>query len=337
MSQAASFQTAAPAALSEIPIIELGDMLDGLPGAAEAVGARIRAACMEYGFFFVRGHRVPQATIDRVFAVSEQYFARPLAEKLELPIDGNLLGYMPMGGSQTNTEAEMNSKPKPNQNESFFTTRELSPDDPRVLAGKMFRGVNRWPRNPPGFRAALLSYTEALDSLGKSLIPSFAHAFGVSPCYLEEPFAEPHISLRLAYYPNQSDMSENVFGVAPHTDFGFMTILATTRVPGLEIKPRGRDWIVAPALTDCFLVNAGDLLQRWTNDVFQSTPHRVINRAGEPRYSIPFFFRPAAEYVVDTMEAFVTPERPKHYAPITHAELFGSSVKKNYAHYQKAP
>jgi len=322
--------------LDAIPIIDIGDLVRGVPDAPEKVGAAIKAACLEYGFFFVRNHGVAPATIERVFEVSEQYFALPLEEKMELPIDKNLLGYMPMGGSQTTTET-LSKNPKPNQNESFFTTRELDPSDPSVLAGKMFRGVNRWPRRPPGFRDALLAYTDALDTLGKQLVQGFAHAFGMPPSYFAEPFAEPHISLRLAYYPNQVDDAADVFGVAPHTDFGFITILATTKVPGLEIRPRGKDWIQAPALTDCFLINTGDLLQRWTNDVFQSTPHRVINRAGRPRYSIPFFFRPNSEYVVDTMPQFITPERPKVYEPITHAQLFGSAVRKNYAHYEKEP
>ena len=96
--------------------------------------------------------------------------------------------------------------------------------------------------------------------------------------------------------PPHDAPAENEFGIAPHTDTSFMTLLAQNRIPGLSIRlPTGR-WVDAPAIDGAFLVNGGDLLRRWTNDRFLATPHRVLNRSGQERYAIPFFFDCAAEF-----------------------------------------
>lgn len=320
-------------AIDAIPILDVGPLLAGQPGAARELGARIRRACLDYGFFFIRNHGVSEAKIRGAFAAAERFFALPLDEKLKVKIDENNLGYMPMKGSILRTET-LNNNTKPNLNESFFIMRERSPTDPDVVAKKRFRGINRWPAELPGLRETLLDYQSTMEALAKRLLSGMATAFGVEEAMLRAPFADPQISLRLAHYPPQPVVGNNEFGSAPHTDFGFMTLLATTTVPGLEIRPKGRDWIRAPALTDCYLVNTGDLLQRWTNDVFQSTPHRVINSTGQERFSIPFFFSPNSEYAVDTMDVFVTADNPKKYKPITYAQYYGDAIRKNYLHQQ---
>ena len=316
------------ASLDSIPIIDLVPLFEGRP---EAIGHQIRDASRDYGFFFIRNHGVGQDVVDGVFAAAESFFSQPDADKLKLKIDGNNIGFMPFKGSTLRTET-LNNNTKPNLNESYFIMRERDPADPDVVAKKPFRGLNKWPDNLPSFRDSLLGYTGVMEALAKRLVEGFAAAFGVSMDYFRTPFADPQISLRLAHYPDQKIVGNNEFGIAPHTDFGFMTILAPTKVPGLEIRPKGKDWIRAPVLPDCFLVNTGDLLQRWTNDVFISTPHRVTNNTGKERYSIPFFFSPNSEYVVDTMDVFISEQGPKKYEPITYAELYGRAIRKNYDH-----
>ncbi|HEX9463292.1 MAG TPA: 2-oxoglutarate and iron-dependent oxygenase domain-containing protein [Alphaproteobacteria bacterium] len=319
--------------IDEIPILDMGPLVSGRPGAARGLGSQIRAACLDYGFFFIRNHGVPQTKIDAVFAAARRFFALDLEQKLRVKIDENNLGYMPMKGSTLKTET-LNKNTKPNLNESFFIMRERSPDDPDVLAKKRFRGLNRWPDGLPGFRDVLLDYQATMEALAKKLLGGFTAAFGIDHAAFTVPFAEPQISLRLAHYPHQAIVGNNEFGAAPHTDFGFMTLLAPTTVPGLEIMPTGRDWIRAPALSDCYLVNTGDLLQRWTNDVFKSTPHRVINSSGWERFSIPFFFSPNSEFAVDTLDVFITADNPKKYPPITYAAYYGDAIHRNYAHHQ---
>ena len=141
--------------------------------------------------------------------------------------------------------------------------------------------------NLPGFRDAVLAYQNAMEALGKSLLPLYAAALDLPPDWFDEAFAEPMFTLRLAHYPRQDVVEENVFGLAPHSDTSFMTLLAQNDTPGLSIRlPNGR-WLDAPSLPSSILVNGGDLMRRWTNDRFLATPHRVINRSGQERYAMP--------------------------------------------------
>ena len=127
-----------------------------------------------------------------------------------------------------------------------------------------------------------------MEALGKSFC-RFMHRPRSGGGLVRCGFSEPTYTLRLAHYPRQDVVEDNEFGLAPHPDTSFMTLLAQNAVPGLSIRlPNGR-WLDAPSLPGSFLVNGGDLLRRWTNERFLATPHRVINRSGQERYAIPFF------------------------------------------------
>jgi isopenicillin N synthase-like dioxygenase len=95
------------------------------------------------------------------------------------------------------------------------------------------------------------------------------------------------------YTPEQSTPASGVLACGAHSDYGMFTLLTTDDVPGLQILPRGgSEWIDVPPRAGAFVVNIGDLLQRWSNDVFKSTVHRVVNHEARERFSMPFFFEP---------------------------------------------
>ena len=161
----------------------------------------------------------------------------------------------------------------------------------------------------PGFREACLAYSAALEKLAVSLVPLYALALDLPETYFDEAFARPMFKLRMTHYPPQEAV-DNEFGLAPHTDTSFMTLLAPNKVPGLSIRlPSGR-WIDAPPIEGAFLVNGGDMLRRWTNDRFLATPHRVINRTGAERYAIPFFFDCWAEHLMTCLPTCTNPGNP---------------------------
>ena len=124
---------------------------------------------------------------------------------------------------------------------------------------------------------------------------------------------------------------EERFGLAPHSDTSFMTLLAQNRVPGLSIRLPNGHWIEAPSLPGSFLVNGGDLLRRWTNDRFLATPHRVVNRSGQERYAIPFFFDCDYRTRMDCLPTCQGPDNPPRYPPITYAEYMACYRDLNYA------
>ena len=148
--------------------------------------------------------------------------------------------------------------------------RERAPDDPEVLAGKLFREPNKWPDNLPGFREFLLRYWDAMEGFSQSLLPVFATALDLPPDYFDPAFADAQCVLRLSHFP-PATYRDNQFGLAPHTDANFFTVLPQANVEGLYIRPQGRGWIKAPRIPGSFVINAGDMCRRWTNDRFLST------------------------------------------------------------------
>ena len=129
-----------------------------------------------------------------------------------------------------------------------------------------------------------------MEELARKLVRLYARALGLPAEYFDQPFKEPQYKLRMTHYPHQADPPDDEFGIAPHTDTSFLTLLAPNDVPGLSIRTQSGKWISAPAIPDAFLVNGGQLLQRWTNDYFLATPHRAVNRSGRERYALAFFF-----------------------------------------------
>ena len=189
--------------------------------------------------------------------------------------------------------SQVHKATKPNQNESFFISHDRGADHPDVLAGTPLRGRNQWPEGMPDLREDMTAYFRALGAMCDRMLPAFAVALDMPADFFAPYFAnEGHANLRFLHYPPQDDMSENTFGTAPHTDNSFMTALARTDVPGLAIRLPNGEWFPPPVIPGTFLINLGNIMRRWSNDRFLSTPHGVINESGTDRYSIAYFHSP---------------------------------------------
>ncbi len=167
---------------------------------------------------------------------------------------------------------------RPNQNESFFISHDRPPEHPDVLAGKALRGRNQWPEDMPDLQTDMMAYFHALNAMCDRMLPGFAVALGMPADYFAPFFAnEGHANLRFLHYPPQDPDEDNLFGQAPHTDNSFMTALARTDVPGLAVRLPSGEWFPPPVLPGTFLINLGNMMRRWSNDRFLSTPHGVLN------------------------------------------------------------
>jgi isopenicillin N synthase-like dioxygenase len=329
-SPAPSLPPIRPDAVEEIPVLDLGPFRAGAPGAKARLAADIRHVFENVGFYFITNHGIPQALIDAAYAEAKRFHDLPLERKLEVRLNEYNIGYLPMRGGTTRHSA-LNANNKPNVNEAFFLGRELAPDDPDVVAGRPYRCLNKWPRDLPGFRETCLAYAGALEALALSLVPVYALALDLPEDYFDEAFAKPMFKLRMSHYPPADRNAENEFGLAPHTDTSFMTLLAPNKVAGLSVRlPSGR-WIDAQTIDGAFLVNGGDMLRRWTNDRFLATPHRVINASGGERYALPFFFDCGADYVMRCLPTCTSPDNPPRYEPITYVEYMKWFRAMNYA------
>lgn len=315
-----------------IPVIDFGPYFAGEPGALDKLANHLRHACENVGFFYAANHGVAQEIIDRGFAASRLFHALPLEEKLKLKLNENNIGYLPMNAS-TQAASTVHTATKPNQNESFFISHDRGADHPDVLAGAPLRGRNQWPEGLPGLREDMMAYFNALRGMCDKMLPGFATALDMPPDFFAPFFAnEAHSNLRFLHYPPQEDTSENTFGTAPHTDNSFMTALARTDVPGLAIRLASGEWFAPPIIPGTFLINLGNIMRRWSNDRFLSTPHGVINESGTDRFSIAYFHSPNPASVIECLPSCVSADNPAKYPPALYRDLVLEFYRRNYFH-----
>ena len=319
-----------------IPVLDAGPYLAGAPGALHRLAAGLRAAEEEVGFYYLTGHGIEEGLIDRVFAMAARFHALPLNAKMALEQNRHNVGYMPVRGSVTRANALDGIARKPNVVEAFFIKRDLPPDHADVVSGKRFRPANLWRADLPGFRATCVAYCEAMEGLARHLLPVYATALEVPAEFFDAAFAEPMYTLRLSHYPPVEGYAADEFGIAPHTDTSFLTLLAQNEVPGLEIRRPDGTLIEAPVVPGAFVVNSGDLQRRWTNGRFLSTPHRAVNRGEHERYAIPFFFDCHADHRIECLPSCTGPDNPPRYPPITYSEYMDQFTRANYDHVRAA-
>jgi isopenicillin N synthase-like dioxygenase len=302
------------AAAQTIPVIDYGPYFAGGSGALERLAGAVAHACENIGFFYALNHGVPDALIDRAFAASRRFFALPLNASVQ--------------GASTVHEAT-----RPNQNESFFISHDRDLDHPDVVAAKPLRGRNQWPADLPGLRTDMTEYFIALQTLCDRMLPSFAVALGMAPDFFAPFFAgEAHANLRFLHYPPQDELDDNAFGQGPHTDNSFMTALARTDVPGLRVRLPSGEWLSPPVIPGTFLINLGNIMRRWSNDRFLSTPHGVLNDSGIERYSIAYFHSPNPDRVIECLPSCTGPDNPPRYPPAVYRDLVLKFYRANYFH-----
>jgi isopenicillin N synthase-like dioxygenase len=303
-----------------IPVINIADYLTSRAGALDAVAGQVREALTTVGFFVLTGHDVPHGVIARTFAEAERFHVLPMDKKLALRLNEHNNGYMAMGRYAVWT-SDVNVNDKPDLNEAFFVKRERAPDDPLRLSGRRFVGPNLWPDEAdlPGFRASVLEYVSIMDNLARRFLPAVAVALDLEPTWFDAAFTDSQFSFRLSHYP-PVEAEANQFGIAPHTDSNFMTFLAQTETPGLQVRMPSGNWLDVPYIPGSFAVNSGDMLRRWSNGRFKSTPHRALPPVGRHRYAIPFFLGPRFDQLIECLPTCTGPDDPPKWPPITYAE-----------------
>ena len=316
----------------EIPVIDLAPALRGDPDALDRVAAEVRRASERVGFFYIAGHGVPQAVIDGAFAASREFHAMPIEQKLKLRINENNIGYLPVMESIQNA-SQVHKATRPNYNESFFISHDRGPDHPGVKAGAPLRGMNQWPDGHDAMRTAMVRYFKTMENLGERILPILARALDLPAGWFDPFFRdEAHVNLRFLHYPPQESDDEEQFGQGPHTDNSFITMLAREDVPGLAVRLPSGEWLAPPVIPGTFLVNLGNMMKRWSNDRFLSTPHGVLNDTGADRYSIAFFYSPNVDATIECVPTCVGADNPARYQPAVYRDLVLDFYNANYFH-----
>jgi isopenicillin N synthase-like dioxygenase len=311
---------------SQIPIVDVAPLLAGTAQGERAVAQQIGAACRGIGFFYITGHGVTPETLKAVFDKAAVFFqsSTPFKTHSAFVGAGGNRGYIKLGG-----EALDPSKPA-DVKEAFNIGLELAPDDPDLLARKPFRALNLWPK-VPGFRDTMLAYFTQMLELGRVLHRAFALDLGTDPSYFDDKFKKPMATLRLLHYPpTDKPLDEGQLGAGEHTDYGNVTLLATDSSGGLMVRDRSGHWLDAPVIPGAYVCNIGDCLMRWTNDIYVSTPHKVVNPPGRDRYSIAFFLDPDPDAVVACLPTCADATRPAKYVPVSGADFLKSRLEPTY-------
>lgn len=297
-----------------LPIIDISGLRRD-DSARFEVARQLRSACEERGFFYIRGHGVSPDLIGRLFRATEAFFEQSAEAKLKVRRTSSPYnrGYDPLQAQTLEPGAP------PDLKESFLIGNELAANDPRVLGGRFNAGPNQWPEGLAGFRATMDEYFDVALELAELLV----HGIGLSLALPEGSFddfvQDASAVIRLLHYPQQPAAPRpREKGCGEHTDSGALTLLLQDDSGGLQVwDARSRSWTDAPPLPGTYVVNIGDLFARWTNGRYHSTLHRVINRSGRRRYSIPFFFSGNFEYTIECLPSCIEPGGTPRFPPIT--------------------
>ncbi len=315
-----------------VPVIDIG-----APGDRHEVAAQIDRACRNWGFFQIIDHGIEPPLFDKVRSETKKFFALPkrVKESLSRSRD-NARGYY-------NRELTKNIR---DMKEVFDFARTACTEQPENHpANRTPDGYNQWPEANliPGFKPAMLEYYRACETVALSLLRTIAKGLGVAAEELTRDFENDHSSfVRLNYYPttdplavdNEAGRATDTghLGVHHHTDAGALTLLLQDNVGGLQVCRDG-EWFAVDPVSDALVVNIGDVMQVWTNDLYRAPRHRVLASRGQGRYSIPFFYNPSYDAVYHPLDKLTSEESPARYSPINWGEFRHERQQGDYANY----
>lgn len=288
-----------------IPVLDLRDF-DGAAGPfTEGLGRAYR----EYGFVGVTGHQIDPELIEAAYDCYRRFFALPEAVKMRyhLPGKGGARGYTGFGVEQARDYK------LPDLKEFWHVGREVTGENPypEILM------PNVWPEEVPGFREVSLALYSALDELGQRMLSAIALDLGLGSDWFADKTDLGNSILRAIHYPPIVDAKPGQVRAARHEDINLITLLIGSKEQGLEILNKRGEWVPVTTLPGTVVVNVGDMLQRLTNHVYQSTTHQVVNPPGDaarqPRYSIPFFLHPNPDFVIETLPQCIDEQHPNRY------------------------
>ena len=302
--------------ISALPLIDISGLFSSSVADRLTVAERIGAASRDKGFFYIEHHGVPESLIMAVFREARRFFDLSLAERLAISRDRSFCnrGYEPMGGQ------DLERIGVPDLKESFELGVELDESDPRVVARKVNHGPNQWPQSLPEFRGAIGDYFGCMLDLAIRLMAGLALSLGLAEDHFAGFCTEPVALMRLLRYPRQPAVPRpGEKGCGAHTDWGALTLLLQDDAGGLQIRDPIHGWLMAPPRNGALIVNLGDLIARWTNDIYRSTEHRVINSSGHDRLSVPFFLDGNPDHLVSCLPGCANAGKPPKYPPVTVA------------------
>jgi isopenicillin N synthase-like dioxygenase len=303
-----------------IPVVDLS-------GDPAGVSTVIDDACHRVGFFQIVGHGLDADVEAAAWEAARAFFRLPVDDKLTVSIPpGDAYGYGPYGVERL--AASLGEATPPDLKETF----SVGPDDATCDAGAAADPAaafvfsrTPWPVSLPGLEIALRAYYDALAALVGRLMGLMALGLGLDRDHFV-PYIDRHTSaLRALHYPDLAGVEPEPgqLRAGAHSDYGTLTLLRQSG-PGLQVIGPGGEWVDVPVVDGAYVVNIGDALERWTNDRWRSTVHRVVmprsvprDGAGGDRQSMAFFHNANWDAVVECLPTCLVPGRRPRHEPIT--------------------
>ncbi|MEL6639835.1 MAG: 2OG-Fe(II) oxygenase family protein [Pseudomonadota bacterium] len=303
-----------------IPRIDAAALIDRTHAGHAAAQAQAVTGAADIGFLTIYNTPISVAQAETVLDTYRAFFRLPPRDKaaVDMAQTGSNRGWGAPGSEQVNPDAN------PDFKQVFDCGVSLAEGDPRRALALPAYAPNVWPEKPPGFAETLRSYFANASAFALDLLCAIADAVGEDGTYFRNKFTHPMALLRGNFYPVRPTWAtDKDFGIATHTDYGCLTLLATDGSPGLEVRKRGGGWIPVSAPPGEFVINFGEMLEMWTSGRIKATPHRVIGTQAE-RISVPLFFNPNHDANV----------APHGAAPISAVDHLQKRFNETYVHLQ---
>lgn len=309
------------------------------PDRARAVQS-LRDACINHGFLYLDGHGIDSSFLNKVMDQSKALFDLDLSTKLQIKDSILNRGYTAFEEESLDPAVQTT---RGDTKEGFYIGVDVPEDSPDYNPAKL-KGPQPWPSpetcgkgfDCTAFRETMEQYFKEASSVGFRLVQLLALSIGVDEHYFDDAFSDdPMAVLRLLHYSKeQSHPEDGIYACGAHSDYGMVTLLLTDENPGLQIYTKNKEWIDVPPRPNLFVVNLGDMLERWTNGLFRSTKHRVLTSTQAERYSIPFFYEPAFDTEVTCLDVCCSEENQAKWKPTTSGEHLLDKYKETHTDFE---
>lgn len=287
-----------------IPVVDITALRDGSDSLG--VAKQLHAASQGLGFIYIKGHGIPEDCIEETRDLAFEFFRSSDEDKKSVTVSPHHRGWLAAGG------AKMGDKQKADLKESFIWG--LQDENGDTVEDHSLRGRNQWPNFLDELQPAAMAYFDHAHEVAHHLMRGFALGLELEENFFLKTADRPLSRASFVYYPAQpAELGSDQFGVGPHTDFGVLTVLCQDSVGGLQVEDVNGEWIQAPPIDGTLIVNVADLLARWTDGAYKSTPHRVVNSSGKERLSLVLAFDPNPETAIDARDLYGeshTPNEP---------------------------
>ncbi|KAF2083790.1 Clavaminate synthase-like protein [Saccharata proteae CBS 121410] len=307
---------AAKPTFSSIPLVDFTKAFSPSLSDRKAVASEVGAAFRSVGFLYAANHGIPADLQASTYAVIREFFALPTEEKMKIHINKSpvIKGYERLLETRIDDSTRGDLKEAFNMSDDPYEPEQNAPAD-LDLSTYPPPPLNQWPEQPARFRQTLYAYHAAVSAFARRLLRIVALALELDEHYFDHMTRFPMAGLRALHYPPQEASTD--VGIGAHADYSWFTLVnQLSSTPALEVLNANGHWIPAPPIPNTLVVNVGDFLERATNDRFVSTVHRVVNRTGEERFSLPYFFSPSQDVVIRTVESCLDKDGKGRYEDI---------------------